>query len=219
MHKTKTESYVAETEGHVLHGSAGFYDKLVGLISLGREKRIRSATLDLIDIQAGTRILDVGCGTGNLTIAAKRRQGEEGFVAGIDPSSNMVDQAKRKAVKAGVEVDFKVGVVEKIEYPDEHFDFVLSSLMMHHLPDDLKIEAMMEVQRALKPGGVFLIVDFDPGALYLISLIHGPPSITPETILDREEARYLRDCGYRSIDGGSLNILGLAYLKASKVQS
>ena len=147
------DDHLAETKGHTIHSWARYYDLLVGIISLGREAKFRRAALDLVDIKPGMNILDVGCGTGSLTIAAKRKQGVEGKVVGVDPSSNMINLARGKAKDGGVMIDFKVGVIEKLEFQDNQFDLVLSSLMMHHLPDGLKLSGLEEVSAGAEARG------------------------------------------------------------------
>src|SRR5262247_2265411 len=98
----------------------------------GREAVFREKVVDLARIQPGDRVLDVGCGTGTLAVAAKRRVGPRGMVHGIDPSPEMITRASRKAGKAGVEVVFKEAIVEALPFADEYFDVVLSTLMLHH---------------------------------------------------------------------------------------
>jgi demethylmenaquinone methyltransferase/2-methoxy-6-polyprenyl-1,4-benzoquinol methylase/phosphoethanolamine N-methyltransferase len=188
---------------------------VVGLISLGRERKFRQAALDLVDFKPGMQILDVGCGTGSLTIAARQRLGTDGMVVGIDPSSNMVDLAQKKAEKEQVEAAFQVGVIENIEFPDNKFDLVLSSLMMHHLPDELKEAGLQEVHRVLKPNGLLLIVELDPGTLSLASLIHGHSSqLSAELEYLR---RQLESTNFGSIKSGNLKFKGFSYLKAKKI--
>lgn len=210
------DSYVAETEGHTIHSWARYYDMVVGIISLGRERKFRQAALKQIAIEPGMKILDVGCGTGSLTIAAKQNQGVDGTVVGIDPSSNMIDLAQQKAVKAGVEVDFQVGVIEKIEFEENHFDVVLSSLMMHHLPDELKKSGLQEVYRVLKPNGTLLIVELDPSAFSLASLVHGHSAQLSAQL--ENTRRFMETTAFGPVEFGNLSIRGFSYLKGKKYQ-
>jgi ubiquinone/menaquinone biosynthesis C-methylase UbiE len=140
---------------------ASFYDTTVWLLSLGQGRAMRQATVELAQIKPGDRVLDVGCGTGDLTMAAKALAGPSGEVVGTDASPEMIDLARRKAARAGVEVTFQLDLIENITFPDNQFDVVLSSLMMHHLPDDLKREGLAEIYRVLKPEGRLLIVDME----------------------------------------------------------
>jgi demethylmenaquinone methyltransferase/2-methoxy-6-polyprenyl-1,4-benzoquinol methylase/phosphoethanolamine N-methyltransferase len=139
-----------------------WYDRLNRLAFLGRESRFRELTVDLAAIASGYAVLDVGCGTGNLTIAAVLRAGTDGEVHGIDPAPEMIQEAQRKAAEKQLDVRFQVGLIEKLPFADGKFDVVLSSLMLHHLPRDLKRRGVAEIFRVLKPGGRFVAVDFDP---------------------------------------------------------
>ncbi|MGB3713430.1 MAG: methyltransferase domain-containing protein, partial [Candidatus Promineifilaceae bacterium] len=86
------------TKGKTIHW-ARFYDYAVNILALGTEKTLRNSALDLAQIQPGERVLDVGCGTGNLTLLAKTRTGPTGNVGGIDPSPEMINVARHKAEK------------------------------------------------------------------------------------------------------------------------
>jgi SAM-dependent methyltransferase len=94
-----------------------------------------------------------------LTLLAWSRVGAAGRVCGIDAALEMIVVARRKAARAGVTVDFQAAVIERLPFPADNFDVVLSSLMMHHLPGDLKRQGLAEVARILKPGGRLLVLD------------------------------------------------------------
>ena len=191
-----------ETKGKVIRW-ARFYDLVTWLMTFGREPGIRRMTIELAGIKEGERVLDVGCGTGTLAIAARRPAGPAGEAHGIDPSAEMIAVAREKAAKAGVDAQFQTAVMEKLPFPDGHFDLVLSSLMLHHLPADVKRAGFAEVSRVLKPGGRFLAAtvlsgDYDwvarlggAGWVFLLSMIILMPTITPwvKRRMGRAEAR------------------------------
>jgi len=104
--------------------------------------------------------LDVGCGTGVLTILAKLVVGETGIVDGIDIAPKMVMKAQKKARTAGLKIGFKTASIDALPYTDEFFDVVISSMMFHHLPLEMKKGGLREVYRVLKKGGRFFLCDF-----------------------------------------------------------
>jgi ubiquinone/menaquinone biosynthesis C-methylase UbiE len=156
-HTHKHES-PAQTEGRLVRW-ASHYDGLINLMTLGQIRRLRQKTVDLAQLQAGEKVLDVGCGTGAVTIPAKKKVGINGTVVGIDPDPAMIAVARRKVNQANLEIDFRVGVIESLPFPDNTFDAVTSSLMMHHLPENLRIKGLAETFRVLKPGGRILIAE------------------------------------------------------------
>jgi ubiquinone/menaquinone biosynthesis C-methylase UbiE len=148
-----------------------FYDALVNFMTLGRVRRLRTRTVELALLKPGESILDVGCGTGGVTIPAKLQVGSMGNAAGIDPDPGMIAIARRKASQAGLEIDFRLGVIETLPYPDGIFDAATSSLMMHHLPHEVQVKGLAEIRRVLKPGGRLLIADMSrPGTSLLEQL-------------------------------------------------
>ena len=148
-----------ETSGTVLHRAAG-YDLLIWLITRGRERAFREKLVGLAHLASGETILDVGCGTGTLAIAATRHVGRAGRVWGIDASAEMIARATRKARKSGVDVTFLKACAETLPFPDAQFDVVLSTVTLHHLSRSTRQRATREIRRVLKPGGRVLIVDF-----------------------------------------------------------
>lgn len=157
MH-THPHEAAPSTQGRLIRW-ARQYDRLVNLLALGRARQLRSMTVDLARIVPGEAVLDVGCGTGDLTLAVKARTGPAGRVAGIDASPEMIAVARRKAAHAQSEIDFRVSAVEALPFPEASFDVVVSSLMMHHLPHAVKRQGLSEIRRVLKPGGRLVIVD------------------------------------------------------------
>jgi len=166
----RTEPPVAA--GLVMHG-ATFYDLTVWLITLGRERAFRQKIVRLARLKAGESVLDVGCGTGSLAIAAKRQVGLTGTVCGIDASPEMLARAAKKARATGLEIVFTKGAAQALPFPADQFDAVLTSMMLHHLPRKGREQCAQEIARVLKPGGRVLAVDFAaPGERKRRPLIH-----------------------------------------------
>jgi ubiquinone/menaquinone biosynthesis C-methylase UbiE len=127
----------------------------------GRQLRLRAITL--AHVQLGEQALDVGCGTGTLALEVARRVGRTGRVVGIDPSAEQITRATTKAARRygpHASIEFQIGVIEHLPFPDQTFDVVISTLMMHHLPAGLKRQGLTEILRVLKPGGRLVMADF-----------------------------------------------------------
>jgi len=157
-HHFHTVEQPAQTEGRLIRW-APYYDLAVNITTLGQARRLRRMTVEQALIKPGDSVLDVGCGTGEVTLLAKTRA-KDGKVYGIDPVPEMIAVARNKAARKGLEIDFRVGVIESLPFTDASIDVVTSSLMMHHLPDDLKVHGLAEIYRVLRPGGHLLIADF-----------------------------------------------------------
>jgi ubiquinone/menaquinone biosynthesis C-methylase UbiE len=150
------------SKGAIIHQAAG-YDMLLWLLTLGRERRFRRTMLSFADPRAGESVLDVGCGTGALAIAATELVGADGSVSGVDASPEMIQRARMKAAKAGVSIDFREGSADALPFADESFDAVLSTVMLHHLPTSIRTVAVAEMRRVTRPNGRVLLIDFAGG--------------------------------------------------------
>jgi len=146
------------TKGQVIH-TPRFYEFIVWAVTRGKERDFRKFVADLAELKQGESVLDVGCGTGTMALLAKEYVGASGQVSGIEPSPEMVAYAQRKAQRRGISVDINLGVIEKLEYPDQSFDVVLCLIVMHHMPDETKTQGIHEMARVLKPGGCLVVVD------------------------------------------------------------
>jgi ubiquinone/menaquinone biosynthesis C-methylase UbiE len=105
----------------------------------------------------GARVLEVGAGTGNVTLRAIRAA-PGADVTALDPDPRALERARRKAAgRSGVR--FERGYAQQLPYADGTFDRVLSSMMLHHLDHDVKSAAVAEAFRVLKPGGEMHVVD------------------------------------------------------------
>lgn len=110
-------------------------------------------------IHPGMRVLDLGCGTGTLTIMIKQMHPEV-EVIGLDGDLKVLEIASAKADKAGVEITLDHGMAFQLPYSDGAYDRVLTSLVMHHLTRDDKQSTFGEVYRVLRAGGELYILDF-----------------------------------------------------------
>ncbi len=130
------------------------YDLLSRLLGMNKIHRTLITQAELADCG---RILEIGCGTGNLAIKAKRAQ-PRAEVIGSDPDPRALQRAQRKTGNVE-EVRFDQGYAQRLPYADGEFDRVLSSMMLHHLDEDAKSAAAAEAFRVLRPGGRLHLVD------------------------------------------------------------
>ncbi|OBI03237.1 SAM-dependent methyltransferase [Mycobacterium scrofulaceum] len=127
------------------------YDLISRLLGI---KRVHQALIAQAGLADGQRVLEIGCGTGNLIVRVKRDHPHLEAV-GCDPDPRALDRARRKAN----DVRFDQGYAERLPYADGEFDRVLSSMMLHHVQDAAKPAAAAEIFRVLRPGGSLYLVD------------------------------------------------------------
>src|SRR3954451_2284585 len=111
------------------------YDPFTRLIGVEAAHR---KLADQAEVASADRVLEIGCGTGNLALLVKRMRPQL-EVAGLDPDPKALARAERKARRAGLALALDRGFADELPYPDARFDRVLSSLMFHHLEAGLRV--------------------------------------------------------------------------------
>lgn len=133
------------------------YDKGIRLLTLGRLEKAYDRLIG--PIKKGDRVLDIGCGTGALTIRAARKGAR---VKGIDINACMLNEARIRAGKAKLapNIEFsEMGVAELGNEEEESFDVVTSGLCFSELGEDEFRFALSQIKRLLRPGGILLVAD------------------------------------------------------------
>jgi SAM-dependent methyltransferase len=142
-----------------------------------------------LPLKSGLRVLDVACGTGNLAVIAARHGCE---TQGVDIASNLVVQARARAQREGLVIQYREGDAEQLPYADGNFDAVVSMYGIMFAPQPDLVAA--ELKRVLKPGGFVALVNWTPtgfiGQMFEIFKTHLPPGPTgvPSPLLWGEEA-------------------------------
>ncbi len=108
------------------------------------------------------RILDLGCGIGQLTVALKERY-PDAEVWGVEVGAPMIRYGHMRAVDEGVAVNFAQRLAEDTKFPDNHFDIVAAYIMHHEMPAEASRKVIAEAFRVLRPGGVYVPIDFFTG--------------------------------------------------------
>lgn len=124
-----------------------------------REARFKRSLVEQMALRPGMRVLDLGCGTGTLTIMIKQLHPDV-EITGIDGDPEVLAIAREKATEAGISVQWDSGLAYDLPYADGSFDRVVSSLVIHHLTMPDKQRTFIEVLRVLRPGGELHILDF-----------------------------------------------------------
>ena len=124
-------------------------------------ERIGRRTVERFTPPTGARILDVGCGTGASALPAAQAVGPSGFVTGVDLSARLLDRARKKAKARGVSnVEFRLADMTSLEYPDDHFDAVVSVFSIFFVPD---MEGLVrELWRMVRPAGKLAVTTWGP---------------------------------------------------------
>jgi ubiquinone/menaquinone biosynthesis C-methylase UbiE len=166
-----------------------------------REETFKRRLIERAGIHSRDHVLDLGCGTGTLTLMLKQAvPGAD--VTGLDSDPEVLSIARSKSEEAHVGIQWDHGLAFELPYPDHSFDVVVSSLVIHHLTGEDKVRAFREARRVLRPAGALHIVDFGrPFSL----LTHVQASVMKnlEQAADNFAGRIvimLREAGFESVN-------------------
>ncbi len=141
-----------------------------------RELELKRRLIKQARIEPDHRVLDLGCGTATLTILIKQTH-PTADVVGLDGDRRILAMAAAKAEKADVNLTLDHGLAFELPYPDQSFERVVSSLVIHHLTTENKRRTFKEIYRVLRPGGELHILDFGrPYNLYTSNRRHPDPT-------------------------------------------
>jgi ubiquinone/menaquinone biosynthesis C-methylase UbiE len=139
------------------HWLLPLYDPLSLLFGVSHLHR---RLLDTAAVRTGQSVVEIGCGTGNLLTALARRTAGIDAV-GIDPDPAALRRARRKAARGTLPIRYEQAYAGRLPLTDASLDHVLSSLMLHHLDEDTRDQALREARRVLRPGGHLHVLDLE----------------------------------------------------------
>lgn len=154
---------MTEARSHYVHGTDPEEQHRLSQLN----ELLNDGSLRELALKGGERILDLGCGTGQLTRRMAAAAGASGHVVGIDRSPEQLDQARRLSIDAE-HIEYRVGDVTALELAEgewSSFDVAHTRFLLEHLPDPLSVVRTMV--RAVRPGGRIVIEDEDHAILRL----------------------------------------------------
>jgi ubiquinone/menaquinone biosynthesis C-methylase UbiE len=133
-------------------------------VPLGFWERYGRRTVERLNLVPGATVLDVGCGTGASALPAAERVTRNGHVLGVDLADKLLAMGRAKAARQGLHnVEFRIGDMERLGFPDAHFDAVISVFSIFFVPD--MVSLVCELWRMVRPGGQLAITTWGPDFL------------------------------------------------------
>lgn len=185
--------------------AAEAYDAFMGRYS----RPLAGQLADLATLQAGQRVLDVGCGTGALTGELVRRLGVQA-VAAVDPSSSFVAAARVRHPG----VDVRQASAERLPFPDGAFDAALAQLVVHFVADP--VAGLGDMRRVVRSGGVVAAAVWDhagrqgPLRLFWDAARALDPNVEDESLLPGTREGHLAElfeaAGLREVEQAALTV-------------
>lgn len=149
-------------------------------------RRILAAAM----IRPEDRVLDLGCGIGNILIALAERIPFARPAVGVDVSAALIDIGRREVAKAGLsdKIDLQVAAATRLVFEEASFDVALTSHVIKHLDDEALALTFRDVARVLRPGGRFLLWEFRKSPLSAPLFISAKATGLPPAFVLRSEA-------------------------------
>jgi ubiquinone/menaquinone biosynthesis C-methylase UbiE len=168
----------------------------------GLGKKFKQSVLSSVAIPKNAVIVDIGCGTGIFLEIAKKIYPDVNLI-GIDPDKQSLEIARNRLKRIEGKIDFIGAFAESLPLQDNSTDICFSTLMLHHVPDEIKLKALKEMHRILKSGGKVVIADFGKSDSWLIRKILVLFFFEKLEYIDGNFRgsilKYLEECGFRNI--------------------
>lgn len=197
------------SKGRVFKGiSAGkSYDMLAPLFGMGNA--FFKKAIGEIAAESGMRVLDLGCGTGKLLFALCERSHAQACFYGCDYSADQLKFAEGRKSRFTQEITFIHASMDELDFPNAHFDIIMSSMALHAVNPGIRQKAIREVARMLKNDGLFLLVESGRPRFGLISLMFSTlGGLHKKDAYDHEIVDgYCRESGLELMEENYLNSL------------
>jgi demethylmenaquinone methyltransferase/2-methoxy-6-polyprenyl-1,4-benzoquinol methylase len=143
---------------HVFDSVASKYDIMNDLMSMGIHRIWKKMTLDIANVRAGQKVLDLAGGTGDLALQFAKQAGSTGQVILADINDSMLEVGRERLLNKGVIVDYAQVNAEILPFADNTFDVITIAFGLRNVTD--KDKALTSMLRVLKPGGRLLVLEF-----------------------------------------------------------
>lgn len=193
---------VSETEktklvNGVFSQVASRYDLMNDLMSFGVHRYWKSKLLKEISLFDGAKIVDVACGTGDISLALAKKTDAQINIDAVDPNSSMLEIAKLRSIDQNLfkKLNFTCAGAEKLPFPDHHFDCYVVSFGIRNFTDIAG--ALCEAHRVLKPDGKFICLEFSKVNDYFLQKFYDfysfkiIPKLGELVLNDRDSYQYL----------------------------
>jgi len=173
----------------VFDSVAGNYDLMNDLMSAGAHRLWKRFTLALANLRPGQRALDVAGGTGDLAAGLARQVGARGLVVLTDINASMLERGRDRLIDAGLaaSLEYVQANAERLPFPDNVFDCITIGFGLRNVTD--KAAALSSMQRALRPGGQLLVLEFSHPTLPGLKTLYDAYSFRVLPLLGRVVAR------------------------------